>query len=131
VTTTLSHLDAEKQLTDACNLLGELETIHDWIIEHRLDGDYVARAWNTQHLTYSSAEDGASAMPENYLLQLQDDISSVAPESEEQVARRKALQAAEQQVRDARTKMKEEGRPGLSWSDCWSNRKKKWIRRNE
>jgi hypothetical protein len=49
--------------------LGELETIHDRIIEHRPDGDDVTRAWNTQNLTFSSAVDGASAMPENYLLQ--------------------------------------------------------------
>ncbi|EFX78580.1 hypothetical protein DAPPUDRAFT_105022 [Daphnia pulex] len=71
VTNTLSRRDAEKQLTDACTLSGELETIHDRIIELLDDGVAmnVARAWNTQHLTYSSAVDGASAMAENYLLQ--------------------------------------------------------------
>ncbi|KZS19521.1 Uncharacterized protein APZ42_014015 [Daphnia magna] len=62
----------------------------------------MARAQNTQHLTYASAVDGASAMVENYLLQGQDDTSSVVPVTEEQIARRIALQAAEQQVRDAR-----------------------------
>ncbi|XP_032791657.2 uncharacterized protein LOC116928674 [Daphnia magna] len=103
VTNTLSRRDAEKQLTDSRKLLGELETIHDLIIE-LVDDDDVARAQNTQHLTYASAVDGASAMVENYLLQRQDDTFSVVPETEEQIARKIALQATEQRVRDAGAK---------------------------
>ncbi|KAK4037433.1 hypothetical protein OUZ56_029466 [Daphnia magna] len=103
VTNTLSRRDAEKQLTDSRKLLGELETIHDLIIE-LVDDDDMARAQNTQHLTYASAVDGASAMVENYLLQRQDDTFSVVPETEEQIARKIALQATEQRVRDAGAK---------------------------
>ena len=101
----LSRRDAEKHLNDARNLLGDLERIHDRIIDLVGDDDVAATAQNTQHLAYASTVDAASAMVENYLLQRQDDNSSVVPETEEQAAARRALQAAEQRVREARAEV--------------------------
>ncbi|EFX67252.1 hypothetical protein DAPPUDRAFT_115590 [Daphnia pulex] len=104
VTNNLSRRDAEKHLNDARNLLGDLERIHDRIIE-LVDDDDVAATQNTQHLAYASTVDAASALVKNYLLQRQDDNSSVVPETEAQAAIRRALQAAEQRVREARAEV--------------------------
>jgi hypothetical protein len=67
VTKNLSRRDAKKHLNDACYLLGDLERIHDRIIE-LVDDDDVAATQNTQYLAYASTVDAASAMVENYLL---------------------------------------------------------------
>ena len=69
----LSRRDAEKQLTDARNLLGELETINDRILE-LLEED-LGDAQNTQHLTYDTTVDNASALVETYLVKRRNDAA--------------------------------------------------------
>jgi hypothetical protein len=100
VTTGLSRRDAENHLADARVLLGELETIHDRIIE-LVDEDDVLTQQNNQHLLYAQTIDNCLALVENYLLQRQDDDPSVVIETPEQIARRQALETAEQRLRDA------------------------------
>ena len=86
----LSRRDSEKQLTDARNLLGELETINDRILE--LTEEELGDAQNTQHMTYATTVENASALVETYRVKRQDDAPSELIETEEQAARRQELQ---------------------------------------
>ncbi|KAI9551305.1 hypothetical protein GHT06_002505 [Daphnia sinensis] len=104
VTAGLSRRDAEKHLADVRGLLGELENIHDRIIE-LIDDDDVLTQQNVQHLTYAKVVDNCSSLVENYLLIRQDDDPSVVIETPEEIARRQALQTAEQRLREARTEL--------------------------
>jgi hypothetical protein len=104
VTTGLSRRDAEKHLADARVLFGELETIHDRIIE-LVDEDAVLTQQNNQHLLYAQTIDNCSALVEDFLLLRQEDASSVVIETPEQIARRQALETTEQRLRDSRAEV--------------------------
>ncbi|XP_045034560.1 uncharacterized protein LOC123475636 [Daphnia magna] len=104
VTAELSRRDAEKHLANVRGLLGELENIHDRIIE-LIDDDDVLTQQNVQHLTYAKVVDNCSSLVENYLLIRQDDDPSVVIETPEEIARRQALQTAEQRLREARIEL--------------------------
>ena len=101
----LSRRDAEKQLMDARAHLGDLEIVNDRILQ-LIDED-LGDAQNTQHLTYATTVDNASALVETYLTQRQNDAPSELIETEEQAARRQELQDAEQRVKDARAVLEE------------------------
>jgi hypothetical protein len=101
----LSRRDAEKQLMDARTLLGELEAVNDRILA--LNEEELGEDQNTQHLTYATTVDNASALVETYLEQRQDDEPSELIETEEQAARRQELQDAEQRVKDARAALED------------------------
>ncbi|KAI9562447.1 hypothetical protein GHT06_009880 [Daphnia sinensis] len=104
----LSRRDAERHLVDTRAFLGELEAIHDRIIE-LLDEDDVAavNTQTTQHLTYASTVDSASSLDENYLTLRIGDPASVIVKTPEESAKRQALQTAEQRLRDARAELEE------------------------
>ena len=105
VTTGLSRRDAEKLLADGRVLLGELETIHDRIVE-LVDEDDALTQQNNQHLLYAQTIDNCSALVEDYLLLHRDDPSSVTGETQDQIARRQALETAYQRLRDLREEVK-------------------------
>ena len=105
VTAGLSRRDAEKLLADGRVLLGELETIHDRIVE-LVDEDDVLTQQNNQHLLYAQTIDNCSALVEDYLLLHRDDPSSVTVETPDQIARRQALETAYQRLRDLREEVK-------------------------
>ncbi|XP_046459823.1 uncharacterized protein LOC124206177 [Daphnia pulex] len=104
VTAGLSRRDAEKLLADARVLLGELETIHDRVIELVDDNDVLTQQ-NNQHQLYAQTIDNCSALVEDYLLLRRDDASSVAVETPDQIARRQELETAYQRLRDARAEV--------------------------
>ncbi len=108
VTGGLFRRDAEKHLNEARTFLGELEVIHDRMIE-LLDevDDAAVNTQTTQHQTYANHVDSASSLVENYLILRQNDPISVIDETPEEIARREALQTAEQRLRDARAELEE------------------------
>lgn len=100
VTKKLSRRDSEKQLYDARGFLGELDRVQDRLLELLDEEDHEAQI--NEHTIWAGKVDDSSSLVESYLLSRHDDVSSVIMETPADAAKRQAILAAEDRLRDAR-----------------------------